>query len=219
MVPLGEKLLAFYESLIDRVGPANAAIIRRNLEERRAAGLESTARRVGDAAPDFTLPDQSGTARSLSDSLAAGPVVLLFYRGGWSPLCELTLRAWQDAEPAVRAAGASLLAVSPDDRLAAQETATSNWIDFPLLCDTGHDVAAAYGLDYELPREVAKLYTRFNERVGKRCCAWRLPITATYVIAPGGEIRAAHVDLRSFLRMEPRDALITLNTLRELVPA
>jgi peroxiredoxin len=218
MATLGEQLLAFYESLMDRVGPANAAILRANLEERRAAGLESAALRVGDTAPDFTLPDQNGTPHRLSTRLAAGPVMLLFYRGGWSPLCELTLRAWQDAVPALRAAGASLLAVSPEDRLTAQETAASNWISFPLLCDTGHEVAGAYGLDYQMTREVAKLYARFNERVGKRCCAWRLPITATYVIAPDGVIRAAHVDLRPFLRMDPRDALAALEPQPQLVP-
>jgi hypothetical protein len=37
----------------------------------------------GQTAPAFTLPDQDGAALSLAGALAAGPVVLVFYRGYW----------------------------------------------------------------------------------------------------------------------------------------
>jgi peroxiredoxin len=39
--------------------------------------------KVGQQAPDFALPDSTGTARRLSDLVAVGPLVLLFYRGHW----------------------------------------------------------------------------------------------------------------------------------------
>lgn len=38
---------------------------------------------AGDRAPNFALPDQDGQPWMLSDHLAAGPAVLIFYRGGW----------------------------------------------------------------------------------------------------------------------------------------
>jgi len=38
---------------------------------------------VGALASDFTLPDSSGTPRSLASLIAAGPLVLLFFRGHW----------------------------------------------------------------------------------------------------------------------------------------
>jgi hypothetical protein len=46
-------------------------------------GIAEKARRVGDSAPDFTLPDALGRAIRLGDLLGRGPVVLAFYRGGW----------------------------------------------------------------------------------------------------------------------------------------
>jgi peroxiredoxin len=213
MGALATKLAAFYDSMLDRVGPANAAVLHRTLAELRASGIGANAVRVGAPAPDFALPDQGGRQHRLCDELRAGPVVVLFYRGGWSPLCELTLREWQDAEDAVRAAGARLLAVSPDDRETSESTARDNWISFPLLADTEHRVAAAYGLDFEMPREAARLYAKFNARVGKRCCAWRLPIAATYVIAPDGLVRAAHIDVCPFARMEPTEAVTVLRAM------
>jgi peroxiredoxin len=39
--------------------------------------------KVGQVAPDFTLPDSSGTERRLSELVAEGPLVLIFYRGHW----------------------------------------------------------------------------------------------------------------------------------------
>ena len=38
---------------------------------------------VSDRAPDFTLPDSTGAPRSLGSLVAAGPLVLLFFRGHW----------------------------------------------------------------------------------------------------------------------------------------
>jgi peroxiredoxin len=47
-----------------------------------ASGAGSTPQ-IGSVAPDFELPDSTGTLRRLSDLVAAGPLVLLFYRGHW----------------------------------------------------------------------------------------------------------------------------------------
>lgn len=38
---------------------------------------------TGDAAPDFTLENPSGTSFKLTESLKKGPVILKFFRGDW----------------------------------------------------------------------------------------------------------------------------------------
>ena len=48
-----------------------------------AGGVRSTPIGIGDVAPGFTLPDQSGREVTLSDARRTGPVVLVFYRGYW----------------------------------------------------------------------------------------------------------------------------------------
>ncbi len=47
--------------------------------------LGSAALKVGDRAPDFTLPDTAGTPVTLSKLLAAGPVILAFYPKAFTP--------------------------------------------------------------------------------------------------------------------------------------
>ena len=51
----------------------------------KKTGIESLALQVGDHAPDLVLPDATGRAVRLSDLWAKGPLVLIFYRGGWCP--------------------------------------------------------------------------------------------------------------------------------------
>jgi hypothetical protein len=77
-------------SLKDQIAEFNAkrdrppeimAIVRRGndyVKEMGASGL-----RIGERAPDFTLPNQRGEMVKLSDRLSCGPVVLNFYRGVW----------------------------------------------------------------------------------------------------------------------------------------
>jgi hypothetical protein len=77
-------------SLKDQIAEFNAkrnrppeimAIVRRGNEYVKESGASGL--RIGEHAPDFTLPNQRGETVKLSDRLSRGPVVLNFYRGVW----------------------------------------------------------------------------------------------------------------------------------------
>jgi hypothetical protein len=61
--------------------PEVMAIIRRGIDDVRESGAAGL--RIGEHAPDFTLPNQQGEMVKLSDRLCRGPAVLNFYRGVW----------------------------------------------------------------------------------------------------------------------------------------
>jgi AhpC/TSA family len=61
--------------------PEVTAILRRGIEDVRESGAAGL--RIGERAPDFTLPNQRGETVRLSERLTRGPVVLSFYRGVW----------------------------------------------------------------------------------------------------------------------------------------
>lgn len=89
-LPLKEQLDAVTASIPAPIGQridAGAAEIEAS---QVAMGLA-----VGDRAPDFTLPDALARPVSLTELLAAGPVVAVFYRGDWCPWCNLQLHALQ----------------------------------------------------------------------------------------------------------------------------
>ena len=80
---LQEKLDSIREAARTRIPPETRAVMERSVEELRASGIVQRVVRVGQPAPEFTLPNAAGTPVSLADLRARGPVVLSFYRGRW----------------------------------------------------------------------------------------------------------------------------------------
>lgn len=62
--------------------PEVVAILRKAIDELSASG-SAMGLKIGERAPDFSLPNQIGKPVTLSGRLAKGPVVLTFYRGIW----------------------------------------------------------------------------------------------------------------------------------------
>ena len=154
---------------------------------------------VGDQAPSFTLPDQAGDPVSLDRLNAQGPVVLTFYRGAWCPYCNTQLQDYARRYDAIRAAGATLLAVSPQGAAGTAATADSlggSALPFPVLSDVNNEVSQRYGLVFEVDAETQARYLAVGidlERANESD-RWQLPVPATYVIDRGGTVRAAFVE-------------------------
>jgi len=181
-------------------------------ERLAASGIAERAVKVGDRAPDFALPDTAGRTVRLADLRAAGPVVVSFYRGGWCPFCSLEMAHLGRAREAIERAGARIVAISPQTPEASGATDAKLHPGFPLLCDAGGEVAAAYGLRYALEPELVAAYRAMGTDLpaANGTGDWSLPVPATYVIGPDGTVRAAHVDTDYTTRMEPRAVLEAL---------
>jgi hypothetical protein len=80
---LQDKLDAIREMAKTRIPSEARAVMERSTDDLRASGIMSRVARVGQPAPDFTLPDAAGRLVSLKEMVTRGPVVLSFYRGRW----------------------------------------------------------------------------------------------------------------------------------------
>jgi hypothetical protein len=80
---LSERLDAIREAAKTRIPPETRAVMERSVADLRASGIMTRIAKVGQRAPDFTLPDHAGKDVRQSALLARGPVVLSFYRGRW----------------------------------------------------------------------------------------------------------------------------------------
>lgn len=180
-----------------------------------ASGILNTATSTGDKAPDFTLPNATGSSVKLSTLLESGPVVLSFYRGKWCPYCNLELRALQQALPEITAAGATLVAVSPQTPDNSLSTVEKNELTFEVLSDVNNEVAQSYGLVFQLPEALRPIYANFGIDVPAHNGddTFELPIAATYVISKDGTVAHAYVDADYTKRLEPSDIVATLQQL------
>ncbi len=180
-----------------------------------ASGILNTAIATGVTAPDFTLPNATGADIQLSQLLTNGPVVLSFYRGKWCPYCNLELRALQQALPEITAAGATLIAVSPQTPDNSLSTVEKNELTFEVLSDVNNGIARNYGLVFQLPESLRPIYTSFGIDLPAHNGdeTFELPIAATYVIATDGTVAHSFVDADYTKRLDPADIVAALQKL------
>lgn len=190
-------------SFSQRMPADRAAVYEKGIADVATSGVLERALKVGNKAPDFSLPNAHGGKTTLSALLAKNVVVLTFYRGGWCPYCNMQLRALQQRLPDFRAANAVLVAISPEMPDSSLKTAEKNALQFEVVSDLGNMVARQFGVVYSLPNSSktnpSSKLKNYNGAEG----AGELPIAATYVIDTDGTISYAYLNADYRNRAEP----------------
>ncbi len=174
-----------------------------------ASGIDSNALQAGQQAPAFSLSNTRGELISLNALLAKGPVVINFYRGSWCPYCNLELKAYDNALPAIRDLGAEFISISPNLREKSAEFVAENPFSFNILSDEGNGVARQYGLVFSLADELRPIYEQFGINIPELDGddSYELPMPATYIVDTKGTIIHAFVDADYTKRMEPDEVI------------
>ena len=177
-----------------------------------ASGAAGKALKAGDILPAFTLSDPDGNPVSSADLLAQGPLVISFYRGVWCPYCNMELQALQEALPQFEALGARLVAISPQSPVNSRKSVRQNNLSYPILSDPMNDVAAAFGLRFQMPDYLVDLYKMLKNDLPSfnGDPSWTLPMPARYVVGQDGIILYAEVNPDYTRRPEPEDMLPAL---------
>ena len=130
---------------------------------------------IGTKAPEFTLPDQNGEMRSLSDYMGQ-KVVLYFYPKDMTSGCTKQACAFSELYPQFREKGAVILGVSKDSVASHKRFEEKYGLPFVLLSDTERTVIEAYDVWKE-----KKLYGKVSYGV----------VRTTYLINEDGVIEKA----------------------------
>ena len=105
-----------------------------------------TTLKVGDLAPDFTLPATTQDSVTLSQYQGHQNVVLAFYPFDWSPVCSLQLPGLQENLARFKELNTQVLGISVDSRHSHKAFAEHLGLEFPLLSDFDKKVCQAYGV-------------------------------------------------------------------------
>jgi peroxiredoxin len=207
---LKEQLAEYRADWRKRVPADRQAIMERHIEQLRTGVIARTMLKVGNRAPQFMLRNAKGEIVDIGALRRKGPVIVTFYRGGWCPYCNLELKAFQEILPEIKAAGASLVAISPEKPDDTLSTAEKNALVFEVLSDVGQKVGRAFGLVYQFTEELRSAYRGFGRDIPAHNGTpgeWALPVSATYVIDRNGTIIYAYTDVDYRDRADPRDVL------------
>jgi len=170
--------------------------------------IVGNALQVGETAINFTLPNALGKKITLYDELENGPVILMWYRGGWCPYCNMQLHYMQEMLPEFKKLGASLLAITPETPDNSISTKEKNDLEFEVLSDLDNKVGYEYKVVFKLTEDVKEIYengfelSKFNGND-----KGELPLAATYIIGQNKVIQYAFLDADYRNRAEPQDLL------------
>lgn len=151
------------------------------------AALEKALKK-GDRVPEVSFRTHEGGTVDLAGVLEDGPVVLIFYRGGWCPFCVKQLKQFEADRERIESAGGRIVAVSTESPDYTHETAQKAELGFPVWSDMGAVAARAFGVAWA------------NERYGKPLAKYHgnergeIVLGVTYIIDPSGEIRWAFLE-------------------------
>jgi peroxiredoxin len=209
------QIFAERKATIAQYVPADVqAIHERTVAALKAQGFATKALGVGAKAPSFELSDHDGKRVSSAGLLGKGRLVLSFIRGRWCPFCVGQMEAMNYIAAQIEAAGASLVAISPQTSKQSYFMHDQHKLRFPLLVDAHNAVAREFGLVYRVPEEQQKLYrsTFVNLPFVNGDDSWELPIPATYVIDRDGSILFASANEDYTERPEPLEILSNLES-------
>ncbi len=214
-VSLQSKLDSIKNTFENKASEEKKQAYQQGVDEVGESGAMKNALREGDDAYMFELPNADGSTVKMAELLNEGPVVLIWYRGGWCPYCNVQLKEMQSYLPQIKELGANLVAISPEVPDSSLSTKEKGELDYYVLSDKGNDVARKFGIVYTLPKVVQEQFEGRIDVDGYNADNKKeLPLAVTYIVNKDGKITYAFIDKDYKKRAEPETIINELKKLR-----
>jgi peroxiredoxin len=188
----------------------------RSIEDFLDRGIPADSIKAGDVLEPFTLDDARATPVSLDQVVADGPAVIVFYRGGWCPYCNLALRTYQsELLPRLSIFNARLVAISPQSPDESLSTVEKAALEFTVLSDPGSRLADRLGIAFEQAEDVLAAQRKLGLDLTKVNAegAVRLPRPTVLVVDQDRTVRFVDVQPDYTARTEVADIITALTNL------
>ncbi len=165
--------------------------------------------KAGAAAPTSTLKTVDDQPVDFASLYKNGPVVVIFYRGGWCPYCTKSLQGWDEKMDEIKAMNATVVAITPEKPQFTKETAAKQAAHMTVLSDAGGELANKFGLLFSLDEVTKKKYQGYGIDLSERNAdaQWNLPHPGTFIIDTKGVVRFASVNPDYTVRPSPDEIL------------
>lgn len=151
---------------------------------------------VGEKIPPLKLRAADGSLFDLNESISQQPTLLIFYRGGWCPYCNMHLGELGSIEDTLIEMGYQIIAISADRFEKLDETINKHQANYTLLSDSEAEASQAFGLAYRASDEYVEKLKGYNmdieEASGNE--AHILPVPAAFIVGTDGIIKFEYVN-------------------------
>lgn len=149
---------------------------------------------VGMPVADFNVRDSNGAPVSLVDLRGQAPLLVIFYRGGWCPYCNVQIREMTEAWPEFEKRGVLPVLISADKPDAAAMAESLYEIPFPVLSDPELSAHDAFQVTMTLPDNLVDVYKNYGivledwNGEGHR----KFAVASAFLVGSGGVVQWAH---------------------------
>lgn len=159
----------------------------------------------GTKIPDVTLTDINGNTVDLLNRISGKPAILIFYRGGWCPFCNLQLSQIQKIDSDLVALGYEILAISPDRPDELKKSIEKHNIDYTLLSDSSMNACLKFGIAFKVADEIIEKYKSYeiDLEASSGLNHHLLPVPSVFIIGTDGIIKFQYVNPNYKIRLDP----------------
>lgn len=144
---------------------------------------------IGEKIPNVNLQSVDGESVSLASVLNKKRTVLVFYRGGWCPYCNLHLAALGEAEKELLDLGCQIVAISPDAPKNLKVTEEKDKLNYLLLSDSKGVLAKAMGIAFQAPENYKPILIKGSEGINTNF----LPVPSVFIVNLNSEIEFEYI--------------------------
>lgn len=170
--------------------------------------------KTGVKAPEVNLTSTDGKSTALKQILGGKPSIVVFYRGGWCPFCNVQLADLGKNETQIKAKGYQLVAVSPDMASELKKSTDKNKLTYKLYSDSSAEAIKAFGVAFRVDDDTFNLYKNNYkldlEKVAGGQTHHLLPVPSVFVIDAKGVIKYVYSNPDYRVRLKGEDLLKAL---------
>lgn len=165
---------------------------------------------IGEKIPNVKVINKEGQSVSMKEVLSKKPTVLVFYRGGWCPYCNVQLSALAELEEQISNLGYQVVAISPESYENLFSVAQEDNVSYQLYSDSSGELTTKTGIAFQTST-IIKAYAKTKFRKGK--VSDILPVPTVMVVDTNSEILFEYINPNYKVRLSAELLLSVLKTL------
>lgn len=160
---------------------------------------------VGAEIPELILRNSEGDPVNLNEVISNKPTVLLFYRGGWCPVCNIQLNGIKTIESELVRLGYQFIGISADRPEKIRDTIKKHDQKYLLLSDNKMTGAKAFGIAFKVDEKTLNKYKEYGIDLEDASGETHhiLPVPAVFVIGTDGIIKFEYINPDYRVRLDP----------------
>lgn len=141
----------------------------------------------------------------MNDAIAKKPTILVFYRGGWCPYCNLHLGQLQKIEAELIKIGYQIIAISPDTPEKLRQSIEKHKLNYLLLSDSKMTAACSFGIAFKVDKKAIKKYKGYGIDLESASGEKHhlLPVPAVFIVGTDSIIKFEYVNPDYKVRLGP----------------